>query len=100
MTKLIWRPFDKIAGLVENERFESVAETVDALVNASIDTAVDALGAAPAEELREGAAAAKSALDAMSRNGLVERGSALYLAGRLSATIDFLAIAAAQNAGE
>lgn len=93
----IWAIIDDIAALLRSEGAERVDRKVDGLLAALTETIADALPTASQAVLREGAQAARRALDAAAG---VELGSASFAAGQLAAAADVLGFAAGRAADD
>jgi len=100
MVSPIWNGFSTIKEMVTGLPNPVLMEKVDSIVAAVMEAIADALPTASAPLLREGAMAARDALETLERVAEVDDGSPSYTAGRLAAAVDVLGYASFQTADD
>ena len=93
----IWAIFDEIAALLTSAGDKTVDRRIDALLSALSETIADALPTANQAVLRDGAKAARRALEALVG---VDHGSRSFAAGQLATAADVLGFAAGRAADD
>lgn len=93
----IWAIFDEIAALLTSVGDAKIDRKIDNLLAALSETIADALPTANQALLRDGARAARRALETLTG---VEYGSASFAAGQLAAAADVLGFAAGRAADD
>jgi DNA-binding transcriptional ArsR family regulator len=93
----IWTIIDEIAAVLRSGGVETADRKVDGLLAALTETIADALPTSSQAVLREGARAARRALDAAAD---VDLASASFAAGQLAAVADVLGFAAGRAADD
>ncbi|WP_207462844.1 hypothetical protein [Azospirillum sp. SYSU D00513] len=81
---LIWSGFICVKNMLTDIADPGKMEKVDAILSSAMETIADVLPTATAPLLREGATAAKGALEALSCVADIDELSPSYAAGRLS----------------
>lgn len=95
-----WDSFKIIAEMAEKSTNPAVAEKVDSILSATMESIADTLPTATCEMLRAGAAAARDALEAYERLDGVDELSPSFAAGRLASAVDVLGYASYQTADD
>lgn len=93
----IWTIFDEIAALLASSGDKKIDRKVDGMLAALSETIADALPTANQAVLRDGAKAAKRALETLAG---VEQRSTSFAAGQLAAAADVLGFAAGRAADD
>lgn len=92
-----WEIFDQIGSSAPDSTGKLDAK-VDHLVSAAMERIADGLAGMSQDALREGAAAARSALDRLDDRVPMDPTSAMFIVGRLASAADLLGYAASRSA--
>lgn len=95
-----WGYFIDIKDMAGKSNNPIIAEKVDSLLSAAMEAIADTLPTATADVLRDGAVAARGALEAYERLDSVDELSPSFAAGRLASAVDVLGYASYQTADE
>jgi len=100
MSTGVWDTFKIIAKMAQESKDTAIAEKVDSMLSAAMESIADTLPTATSEMLRAGAAAARVALEVYERLDGVDELSPSFAAGRLASAVDILGYASYQTADE
>lgn len=95
-----WEAFNNVKEMAENSTDPVIAEKVDLILSAAMESIADNLPTANVQQLREGAVAARNALEAYERLDQVDELSPSFAAGRIASAVDVLGYASYQTADE
>lgn len=95
-----WDYFKEVSELSGKSSDPLVAEKVDSILSSTMEAIADILPTATSEVLRDGAVAARDALEAYERIDGVDELSPSFAAGRLASAVDVLGYASYQTADE